>query len=432
MAALSSHSSSTSSMEPMSPSKINVLLMEKIHTQAEELFRQEGFTVHRAIKLSEEELIQRLPDIHVIGVRSKTKLPARVLDAATNLMAIGCFCIGTDQTDLDHAADLGIPVFNSPYANTRSVAELVLAEIIMLARQAGDRNIEMHNGTWNKKSIGCYEVRGKTLGIVGYGHVGSQLSVLAESLGMKVLFYDIERQMPMGSAESVGTLKELLALGDFISLHVPANPTTKQMINAEAISNMKPGAYLINASRGSVVDVDATAEALKSGRLAGAAFDVFPVEPSGKTDDFKVKLQDCPNTIMTPHIGGSTEEAQEAIGIEVASKLIDFLNKGPTIDSVNLPEVGVPKLKPGFTRVLSFHQNVPGVIHEVTSLVQDANITFQSLATKGKVGYVVVDLDQAFSTEATEKLQKLKHNIRTRLLFEGPGFRGGDLVTDDE
>ncbi|EDQ87605.1 uncharacterized protein MONBRDRAFT_37889 [Monosiga brevicollis MX1] len=353
------------------PSSINVLLMEKISTEAVKTFQAEGFTVRQAVKYSEEELVEAIKDVHIIGVRSKTKLPARVLDAATKLTAIGCFCIGTDQTDLKHAASKGIPVFNAPYANTRSVSELVIAEIIMLARQAGDRSMEIHQGEWNKKSDGCYEVRGKTLGIIGYGHVGSQLSVLAESLGLK----------------------------------------------------MKTGSYLINAARGSCVDIEHVAAALRSGHLAGAAIDVYPKEPAGHTKEWVNVLQGCPNTILTPHIGGSTEEAQASIGREVATKIIAYMDRGSTLGAVNVPEINISaRLDEGHSRVVSFHQNTPGVLRDINNIISIANIKSQQLLTNDEVGYLVVDLETVSISEVKEKLEQVPHNIRLRLLFRGPGY----------
>ena len=409
-------------------SQIKVLLMEKISPEAVKRFESEGFTVVQAVKYNEDELVEAIKDVCIIGVRSKTKLTERVLKAAERLLCVGCFCIGTDQTNLKVAAGMGIPTFNAPYANTRSVAELVCAEMVMMARQAGDRNIEMHRGEWNKKSANCFEVRGKTLGVIGYGHVGQQLSVLAEALGLHVVFYDIVPKLAMGNAKQLSTLDELLASSDFVSCHVPATPSTRKMMGREEIAKMKKGSYLINQARGSVVDIDAAAKALRSGHLAGASFDVFPVEPAGHVTDWKMTLMGCPNTILTPHIGGSTEEAQAAIGIEVAGKLIDFVNKGATIGAVNVPEIGLTKkLPPGHTRLLSFHKNRPGVVRDIASIVSVANITSQNLETTDDMGYMVVDLESAMGPSVKDKLDELDGNILCRMLFEGEGYVGPAL-----
>jgi len=405
---------------------LNVLLMEKVHEDAAEAFRREGFTVIRHTALSPEELLVILPTIHVMGIRSKTKLPKEMLDAAVNLMAIGCFCIGTDTIDLTVAAGRGIPVFNSPYANSRSVAELVIAEMVMMSRQAGDRSRECHSGVWNKKSIGCYEVRGKTLGIVGYGHVGSQLGVLAEMMGLTVLFYDIEPKLSLGLTRQVTSLDVLLAESDFVSLHVPKLASTANLMNADNISKMKPGGYLLNLSRGNVVDVDALAKALHSGALAGASVDVYPSEPAAGTKEFKTPLQGCPNTILTPHIGGSTEEAQAAIGAEVSSKIIKFVNAGSTNGAVNVPNV-IPtqaKLQEGHTRVVSFHKNVPGVMRDLNEALSVGNVVAQALATNPSIGYLVVDLDSTIGVEIKAKLDAKDNVIRNYILYQGSGYCG--------
>eukprot|EP00056_Hartaetosiga_gracilis_P002265 m.52049 g.52049 ORF g.52049 m.52049 type:complete len:420 (-) comp10983_c0_seq2:142-1401(-) len=412
-------------MERANPSSITILLMEKISAKAVATFEEQGFTVHQAVKYSEDELVEVIKDVHVIGVRSKTKLTPRVLQAAKKLIAIGCFCIGTDQTDLQLAASMGIPVFNAPYANTRSVSELVLALMIMLARQAGDRNNEMHNKTWKKTSKNCFEVRGKTLGVVGYGHVGSQLSILAEALGLNVIFYDIEPKLCLGNASQVKTMDDLLEQSDFVSLHVPADEGTKNLMSKEEIMKMKKGSYLINYARGSVVDVEALAEALKSGHLAGAAVDVFPSEPSGHTNDWSVCLQGCPNTILSPHIGGSTEEAQRSIGVEVANKVINFINKGSTSATVNVPEITITKNLPkGHTRIVSFHDNHPGVLRDINRIISIANIASQRLETSDKIGYLVVDLESDATEAIQAELEGMDSNIRCRILFPGKGYQG--------
>ncbi|EGD73810.1 D-3-phosphoglycerate dehydrogenase [Salpingoeca rosetta] len=416
---------SSANLDRIHPSRITVLLMEKISQDAVKTFEAEGYTVKQAVKYGEDDLIEAMKGVHIIGVRSKTKLTSRVLEAADKLVAVGCFCIGTDQTDLKLAATKGIPVFNAPYANTRSVSELVIANIITLARQASDRNKEMHAGEWNKRSVGCYEVRGKTLGVVGYGHVGSQLSVLAEAMGMRVIFYDIEPKLCLGNASQVPTMEELLEVSDFVSLHVPADESTKNLMNAERIAQMKAGSYLINYARGSVVDIEAAAAALRSGHLAGAAFDVFPSEPAGHTKDWAVCLQGCPNTILTPHIGGSTEEAQASIGREVASKLIAYINHGSTLSAVNVPEVNVTrKLQPGQSRVLSFHINTPGVLRDINRILSIANISSQQLETSERIGYLVVDLEADHIEQVKSELEALDSNVRCRILFRGKGYVG--------
>lgn len=411
---------------------VKVLLLEKVHKDAEMMLVKEGFTVIRHDKLSDAELMEIIPDISVIGVRSKTQITAKVLQAAKNLMAIGCFCIGTDQTDLAQARKLGIPVFNSPYSNTRSVSELIIAEMVMLARQAGDRSMEAHRGIWNKRSNGCYEVRGKTLGIIGYGHVGSQLSVLAESMGMTVVFFDIVPKLAMGNARALGSVEEVLRTSDFVSLHVPGTQHTANMIREEQIAMMKDGAYLLNASRGNVVDVEAAAKALRLGKLAGGAFDVFPEEPAGD-DPFTSPLQNCPNTILTPHIGGSTEEAQQAIGRDVAGKLIDFMSRGSTFGAVNVPEIGVSwNLQPGQTRITTFHHNVPGVLRDINAALSVSNVSAQHLGTMLDVGYMLADLDAEMEATAYANLCAIKANTRVRILRQGPGYQGDEIKSPQD
>lgn len=325
--------------------------------------------------------------MHILGIRSKTKLTANVLKHARNLMVVGCFCIGTNQVDLKFAASRGIAIFNSPFSNSRSVAELLIAEIISLSRQLGDRNNELHRGMWNKVSAGCWEIRGKTLGIVGYGHIGNQLSVMAEAMGMTVIYYDVVNLMSMGTARQVHTLEALLTLADFVTLHVPELPETKNMIAQEQLEQMKNGSYLINASRGSVVDIPALINAMRSGKIAGAALDVYPNEPSGNGDYFNndlnpwtEDLRSLKNIILTPHIGGSTEEAQSAIGIEVAEALVSYVNEGVTLGCCNLPEVNLRSLtldEPNHVRVIYIHQNVPGVLKRVNEILGDFNVDKQ-------------------------------------------------------
>lgn len=398
-------------------SRIKVLLTENISKFAVEEFKHESFQVDCVPKgLSEEELLERVGEYHIIGVRSKTKLTAKVLKAARVLKTIGCFCIGTDQTDLETAANLGIPVFNAPFANTRSVAELVIANLIMLARQAGDRNNECHRNVWNKVSKGCYEVRGKKLGIIGYGHVGSQVSVLAEALGMNVFFYDILKKLPLGNATTCRTMEELLAVSDFVSVHVPGTPETKDLIGEKEIATMPKGSYLLNLARGKVVNVDATAAALHSGHLSGAAFDVYPAEPASKAEKFESVLIGCPNTILTPHIGGSTEEAQVNIGLEVAQKLVKFMNEGNTVDAVNFPHVSLAH-SVSTHRVLNVHKNVPGVLRAINDVLADFNVTAQVLMTTKLIGYLMIEVDKEVSKEVKQQLKGLENSIATRLLY---------------
>lgn len=368
-------------LKPFNTKDIKVLLLENVNEAGVSILTEQGYQVE-ALKssLPEDQLIEKIRDVHVIGIRSKTKLTGRVLKEAKNLIVIGCFCIGTNQVDLQTAAQQGIAVFNSPFSNSRSVAELVIAEIIMLARELSDRSMELHNGTWNKVSKGCWEIRGKTLGIVGYGHIGSQLSVLAESMGMSVIYYDVLTMMGLGTARQVATLDDLLEQADFVSLHVPATPETKDMIGEKQFAKMKKGSYLINNARGTVVDIPALIEASRSGKLAGAAIDVFPNEPAGNGDYFTNDLNPwtkdlvgLKNVILTPHIGGSTEEAQSAIGIEVSTALVRYVNEGTTLGAVNLPEVNLRSLtleEPNCMRVVYIHKNVPGVLRQGMSRIQ--------------------------------------------------------------
>lgn len=357
-------------------------------------------------------------DVHVIGIRSKTKLTAKVLQQAKNLLVIGCFCIGTNQVDLDYAARHGIAVFNSPFANSRSVAELVIAEIITLARQLGDRSNEMHRSTWNKVSAKCWEIRGKTLGIVGYGHIGSQLSVLAEAMGMNVIYYDVVTLMALGTARQVPTLNDLLDEADFVTLHVPDLAETRNMISTEQFNKMKNGSYLINASRGSVVDIPALIKAMNSGRIAGAALDVYPNEPAGNGDYFNASLnswgddlRSLNNIILTPHIGGSTEEAQRAIGIEVGEALVRYINQGITVGSVNMPEVQLRSLtldEQNTARVIYIHKNVPGVLRKVNEILGDHNVDKQISDNRGDVAYLMADISKVQVNEIKDLYESLE------------------------
>ena len=400
-------------------SKIKIALLENIHPVAGENLRAQGFDV-QMIKHSpsDAEIISTLSEVQVLGIRSKTRLKSEVLRELKSLQLIGAFCIGTDQVDLKAAKNFGVPVFNAPYSNTRSVAELVLCEIIALARQLGDRSMAAHKGIWLKNSDGSHEVRGKTLGIIGYGHIGSQVSILAESFGMKVLFFDIAKKLPLGNSVSCDTLSEVLNRSDFVTLHVPDTAQTKNMIGEKQIAQMKKGSLLINASRGSVVDIPALASALKQKHIAGAAIDVFPQEPASNQDKFVSELQGLENVILTPHVGGSTEEAQEAIGIEVAASLTEFLKRGSTLGAVNFPNVNLPIQHENSHRLLNVHKNVPGVLSEINGIVSElgANIHGQYLATDASIGYLVMDMERGPVEKIAERVQELETSIRTRHL----------------
>jgi D-3-phosphoglycerate dehydrogenase len=400
--------------------QIKVLLLENVAPTALEIFGEQGFQVeHLKTSLPADELARKIADVHILGIRSKTQIPASALANARRLLTLGCFCIGTNQVDLVAANAHGVPVFNAPFSNTRSVAELIISEIIALARQLGDRSREAHEGKWRKIATGAWEVRGKTLGIIGYGHIGRQLGVLAEMIGMHVIFYDIMAQLPMGNNVAVPSLQEVLERSDFVSLHVPETPQTKNMIGQAELAKMKKGAYLLNASRGTVVVIPALAEALKTGHLAGAAVDVYPEEPeSNSADGFKTPLQGLPNVILTPHIGGSTSEAQMAIGREVATALTKFVNVGSTTGAVNFPIIEAPALR-GAHRILNVHRNVPGVLRDINRIVSDlnANIQSQVLATDPSIGYLVMDIDKDVSHEVRNAIAALETNIRTRILY---------------
>jgi D-3-phosphoglycerate dehydrogenase len=404
-------------------SKIKVLLLEGIHPSCTATLQADGYTQIEAHQksLSEDRLIEAIRDAYIVGIRSATNLTARVLANAPRLIAVGCFCIGTNQVDLAGAQERGVPVFNAPFSNTRSVAELVIAESILLMRGIPARDAAAHRGEWIKTATGSREIRGKTLGIVGYGHIGTQLGLLAEALGMKVLYYDIETKLALGNAKPVPTLDALLEPADIVSLHVPETPQTAGMIGAAQVARMKPGSMLINASRGTVVDIDALVDALKSGHVSGAALDVFPKEPKGAGDAFVSPLRGMDNVILTPHIGGSTEEAQENIGIEVAEKLIKYSNNGSTVSAVNFPEVSLPEHE-GLHRLLHIHTNQPGVLSAINRVFSERhiNIAAQYLQTNPRVGYVVIDVE----TEGEETTQMLKRDLddvpgtlRTRILY---------------
>ena len=401
-------------------SKIRFLLLEGIHPSAVEVLRNAGYTQIETLPkaLQGEELKAKLADVHFLGIRSQSQLTADVLAAAPKLVAVGCFCIGTNQVDLAAARERGVAVFNAPYSNTRSVAELVLAEAILLLRGVPEKNALAHRGGWLKSATHSHEARGKTLGIVGYGSIGTQLSVLAESLGMHVAFYDVVNKLPLGNARQVQRLHDLLAQSDIVTLHVPELPSTQWMIGPDEIAAMKPGGILINAARGKVVDIDALAAALKAKKLWGAAIDVFPVEPGSNNEEFVSPLRGLDNVILTPHVGGSTMEAQANIGGEVAEKLVKYSDNGTSISSVNFPEVALPA-HPGKHRLLHIHQNVPGVLSEINRIFSEnhINIASQYLQTDEKVGYVVIDIDAASSDLALEKLAAVSGTIRSRVLF---------------
>jgi D-3-phosphoglycerate dehydrogenase len=401
---------------------IKILLLEGVSPTAVETFKAAGYSNidFHAKSLPEDELKARLADAHIVGIRSRTHLTADVFAHAKRLIAVGCFCIGTNQVDTDTAETLGIPVFNAPYSNTRSVAELVIAEAIMLARGIPQKSAQCHRGGWSKSAAGSVEVRGKTLGVIGYGHIGTQVGVLAEGLGMQVIYHDIETKLALGNARAAHGLDDLLARADVVTLHVPETQATKWMIGAVQLAKMKPGAMLINAARGTVVEIDALAAALRSGHIAGAAIDVFPVEPKGNDDPFVSPLIGMDNVILTPHVGGSTLEAQDNIGIEVAAKLVRYSDNGSTLSAVNFPEVSLPE-HPKSRRLLHIHRNVPGVLSRINDIFsrENINIDAQYLQTDPKVGYVVIDVSTtaADATKLKDALSAIPGTLRTRVLY---------------
>lgn len=409
-----------SSSTSLDKSKIRILLLEGVHQSAVDNFKRAGYTNIEYIKtaLAGDELKAKITDAHFVGIRSRTQLTADVFAAAQKLVAVGCFCIGTNQVDLNAALERGIPVFNAPFSNTRSVAELVLAEAILLLRRIPEKNADCHRGGWSKDASNSFEIRGKTLGIIGYGNIGSQLSVLAEGIGMKVKFYDVVTKLPLGNASQVNTLDELLEESDIVSLHVPETPATKYMFGKDQLARMKPLSILINASRGTVVDIEALADAMRDKRLLGAAIDVFPVEPKSNDEEFMSPLREFDNVILTPHIGGSTLEAQQNIGFEVSEKFIKYSDNGSTITAVNFPEVALP-LHANVHRLLHIHHNVPGVLSKINKIFSDNNINIcgQYLQTNEKIGYVVIDVDKASSELALEKVREVEGTIRARILF---------------
>lgn len=400
--------------------KVNILFLENISDSALKLFKEAGYSSVRKLTgaLPEEELLKEIKDVHLLGIRSKTQITPKVLEAAQKLQAIGCFCIGTNQVDLKTARHKGVVVFNAPYSNTRSVAELVMASSIMLIRKIPDKNIAAHEGKWMKDSKGSYELRGKTIGIVGYGNIGTQVSVLAEALGMKVLFYDVITKLPLGNAVACKSLKELTSQSDIITLHVPELPSTKNMINKQTLKNFKQGSILINYARGEVVDLDALRTAILEKHISGAAIDVYPVEPEKNGDKFTTPLQGLPNVILTPHIGGSTEEAQTNIGEDVSNKLYQYLEMGVTIGSHTVPSLSVPAIE-GTHRILHIHKNVPGVLSAINTELSKNNINVvgQYLKTNDEVGYVVLDLDKKLSKQAFDILKAVKGTMKVRLLY---------------
>lgn len=404
--------------------RIQILLLEGVHDSAIEVLKQHGYTNIKALKtsLNEDELCEAIKDVHFLGIRSRTQLTPKVFAAADKLAAVGCFCIGTNQVDLEAARDNGVVVFNAPFSNTRSVAELVLAEIIMLLRRIPQKNAAAHRGGWDKAAKGSFEARGKVLGIIGYGHIGSQLSILAEQLGMQVRYYDIETKLSLGNALQVRRLDDLLKQADVVTLHVPETPQTQWMIGAEQLAKMKPGSVLINASRGTVVKINALADALKSEHLAGAAIDVFPVEPKGNDEQFESPLRGIDSCILTPHIGGSTEEAQENIGIEVAGKLVRYSDNGSTLSAVNFPEVALPAHE-GSRRLLHIHQNRPGMLTRINQILaeQNINVSGQYLQTDSKVGYVVIDIETPPKSTIADDLliamRNIEGTIKARVLY---------------
>ena len=400
--------------------KIKVLFLENISEKAVQYFKHQGYTDVKKVAgaLSEEELIKVIKDVHILGIRSKTFISKKVLDSAKKLQAIGCFCIGTNQVDMKACKQKGVAVFNAPYSNTRSVAELVIGSSIMLIRKIIDKNKSAHEGIWNKEAKGSFELRGKTIGLIGYGNIGMQTSIMAEAMGMKVKFYDVETKLPLGNAISVKSIKELVSTSDIISLHVPETSQTKNLISKEVIKQIKQGAILINYARGEVVDLDALADAIKNKQISGAAIDVYPWEPEKNGDKFETPLQGLSNVLLTPHIGGSTEEAQENIGEDVSIKLYQYLERGISNGSHSIPAISLPPVD-GAHRILHIHNNVPGVLSAINTVMSKnkINIVGQYLKTNDEIGYVVLDVDSKLSKQAIDLLRDVKETIRVRLLY---------------
>ena len=400
--------------------RIKVLFLENISDKAVQYFKQQGYADVKKVAgaLSEEELIKVIKDVHILGIRSKTFISKKVLDSAKKLQAIGCFCIGVNQVDLKACKQKGIAVYNAPYSNTRSVAELVIGASILLIRKILDKNKAAHNGIWNKEAKGSFELRGKTMGIIGYGNIGTQLSVMAEAMGMRVQFYDIETKLPLGNAQARKSIKETVSSSDIISLHVPETNQTKNLINKALIKQFKSGSILVNYARGEVVDLDALAEAIKEKHIAGAAIDVFPIEPEKNGDAFSTSLQGLSNVLLTPHIGGSTEEAQENIGEDVSIKLYQYLERGVSNGSHTIPSLSLPPVD-GAHRILHIHKNVPGVLGAINTLLSKnkINIVGQYLKTNDEIGYVVLDVDSKLSKQAMALLKEVKETIKVRMLY---------------
>ena len=400
--------------------KIKILLLENIADSAVEELKQGGYTDIERLSgaVSEDDLIRAVKGVHLLGIRSKTRVTENVIEAADKLLAIGCFCIGVNQVDLKAATEKGVAVFNAPYSNTRSVAELIIGLSVMLIRKIADKNAAAHQGRWKKEAKGRFELRGKTLGIIGYGNIGSQVSIMAEAMGMQVIYYDIATKLPHGNAKQVRDLKELLKQSNIVTLHVPSDATTRNMIDTDAISAMPRGSILLNHSRGDVVDLDALKQAIENGVIAGAAVDVFPEEPEKNGDKFSTVLQNLPNVILTPHIGGSTEEAQANIGLDVTSKLIKYLELGTSEGSHTVPPVNLPP-QAGTHRILHIHQNVPGVLGEINSRLSNhgINILGQYLKTNDDIGYVILDVDSKISHEAFELLKDIQGTVRARMVY---------------
>lgn len=403
----------------LAKNKIKILLLEGLHQTAVDAFNDNGYNNIEYVKgsLSDKDLKEKIADVHFIGIRSRTNLTEDVFKAAKKLVAVGCFCIGTNQVDLKAALKRGIPVFNAPFSNTRSVAELVLGEVLLLLRDIPAKNAKVHRGEWDKSATGSVEARGKTLGIVGYGHIGIQLSIMAENIGMKVKFYDIDTKLPLSNASQVRSLDELLRISDIVSLHVPETEETQNMMGAEQFALMKKGAIFINAARGTVVDIDALAEAIKSGHLSGAAIDVFPVEPKSNKEEFFSPLRGLDNVILTPHIGGSTEEAQENIGQEVTEKLVRYSDTGATLSAKNFPEVSLPEHKDR-SRLLHIHKNQPGIMTKINEAFahKDINVAAQYLQTNAEIGYVVIDINSEDVEVGLKELKAIEGTIRARFL----------------
>ncbi len=402
-------------------SKIKILLLEGVDPSAVDALNKAGYTNVEYLKkaLDGQELLDKIENVHFIGIRSRTHLTAEVLAHAKKLIAVGCYCIGTNQVDLDAAAALGIPVFNAPFSNTRSVAELVTGEYLQLLRDIPARNALLHRGGWNKAATGCHEARGKTIGIIGYGHIGTQVGILAESLGLSVIFYDVENKMVLGNAKQVETLDELLEKSDIVTLHVPELPTTKNMISKAQFEKMKDGVRFLNASRGTVVDIEALCEALRSGKVAGAAVDVYPKEPSKNGEEFVTPLREFDNVILTPHIGAGTEEAQRNIGTEVSEKLALYSDNGSTLTAVNFPEVSLPGQRSGVSRILHVHKNVPGVMRHIneTFAKLDINVAAQYLQTTADIGYVVMDIHTDKPQDVVPSLRQIEGTLKCRILY---------------